>query len=375
MMEEWFSKMQPPIAEQAAHLRDPTSASASPSASAALNLSTKSTKDAVTAAKGMSRTTQVYLKPITTPPKLSSPVSASSGSSSLATQKYNLTKKLAVGSSSPVEPPVPRLSPPQLEVRNVAQNRFHPKHHQPRQQELVIRDEGGDEGAVGRPSASRQIGRAAPFGGQMQQKDVRSRALRDVEMALTRDIHGNFPIHMSVLLRKPDLVHRYSCVLQVLESSVDLVNDDKMTPLHLALRENDLEIIEILLAFGADPAVKDRRGNNAFHMAAVTGDAEVMRAIARGARKRSDINDFGNGGLTPLHVATLNGDTAIAQVLAQSGADATIPDAVQGLTPLAMMKQAKLESIIAAASAPKTLKGNVADGSCGGRGRVGIPMR
>ena len=33
---------------------------------------------------------------------------------------------------------------------------------------------------------------------------------------------------MSVLLRKPDLVHRYSCVLQVLESSVDLVNDDKM---------------------------------------------------------------------------------------------------------------------------------------------------
>lgn len=68
------------------------------------------------------------------------------------------------------------------------------------------------------------------------------------------------------------------------------------TPLHLALRENNLEIIEILLAFGADPAVRDRRGNNAFHMAAVTGDAEVMRAIARSARKRGDINDFGNGG-------------------------------------------------------------------------------
>ena len=68
------------------------------------------------------------------------------------------------------------------------------------------------------------------------------------------------------------------------------------TPLHLALRENNVEIIEILLAFGADPAVRDRRGNNAFHMAAVTGDAEVMRAIARSARKRGDINDLGNGG-------------------------------------------------------------------------------
>lgn len=236
---------------------------------------------------------------------------------------------------------------------------------------------GGDGGGVGvRAHFSRQIGRAAPFEGQIQLQDARSRALRDVEMALTRDIHGNFPIHMSVLLRKPDLVHRYSCVLQVLESSVDLVNDDKMTPLHLALRENNLEIIEILLAFGADPAVRDRRGNNAFHMAAVTGDAEVMRAIARSARKRGDINDFGNGGLTPLHVATLNGDTAIAQVLAQNGADATIPDAVQGLTPLAMMKQAKLESMVASASAPKMQKGSGGGGGgSGSRGRVEIPTR
>ncbi len=36
------------------------------------------------------------------------------------------------------------------------------------------------------------------------------------------------PIHMSVLMRKSDLVRRYCCVLQVLESSVDLLNEDKM---------------------------------------------------------------------------------------------------------------------------------------------------
>ena len=91
----------------------------------------------------------------------------------------------------------------------------------------------------------------------------------------------------------------------------------------MALRENDLEIIEILLAFGADPAVKDRRGNNAFHMAAVTGDAEVMRAIARGARKRSDINDFGNGGEFALHILRLEISSlstwAVAAVLVQIG--------------------------------------------------------
>ena len=127
--------------------------------------------------------------------------------------------------------------------------------------------------------------------------------------------------------------------------------------------------------------------------------SELPPPLRHHLRNRTPDKSKFSAGLTPLHVATLNGDTAIAQVLAQSGADATIPvciqsmhehhcteftspsrvasfqDAVQGLTPLAMMKQAKLESIIAAASAPKTLKGSVADGSCGGRGRVGIPMR
>ena len=33
---------------------------------------------------------------------------------------------------------------------------------------------------------------------------------------------------MSVLMRKPDLVKRYCCVLQILDSSVDVFNDDQM---------------------------------------------------------------------------------------------------------------------------------------------------
>ena len=36
------------------------------------------------------------------------------------------------------------------------------------------------------------------------------------------------PLHMSVLMRKPELVKRYCCVLQILESSIDLINDEKL---------------------------------------------------------------------------------------------------------------------------------------------------
>ena len=198
MMEEWFSKMQPPIAEQQAlpppaNGREAVPASTSPSS--ALNLSTKSPKDGLTAPKGLSRTTQVYLRHITTPPKLSSPVSTSSGNSSLATQKYNLEKRCATDASPTVATPMNKLSPPRLEVKKMEQKHFHQQRHQPQQQELVIGGEGGgggDGGGVGvRAHFSRQIGRAAPFEGQIQLQDARSRALRDVEMALTRDIHGN----------------------------------------------------------------------------------------------------------------------------------------------------------------------------------------
>ena len=196
MMEEWFSKMQPPIAEQAANAPQeaaPASSSAtSPSASSALNLSTKSPKESLTAPKGMSRTTQVYLRPITTPPKLSSPVSTSSGNSSFATPKHNLEKRAATDASPPVAFSMKKLSPPRLDVKMMEQR----QRHQPRQQEFAIGGEGGGGGADGgggggRARFSRQIGRATPFEGHGQLHDARSRALRDVEMALTKDIHGN----------------------------------------------------------------------------------------------------------------------------------------------------------------------------------------
>ena len=40
---------------------------------------------------------------------------------------------------------------------------------------------------------------------------------------------------MSVLMRKPELVKRYCCVLQILESSIDLINDEKLVSIVVVL--------------------------------------------------------------------------------------------------------------------------------------------
>jgi len=47
------------------------------------------------------------------------------------------------------------------------------------------------------------------------------------------------PLHMAVLMRKSDLVKRYCCVLQILESSLDLINDEKLVRLIFALTKAD----------------------------------------------------------------------------------------------------------------------------------------
>ena len=68
------------------------------------------------------------------------------------------------------------------------------------------------------------------------------------------------------------------------------------TPLQVALRDKCLQIIDVLLAFGANPGLKDKRGNNSFHVAAATGDAEVMKSIVKNARRKADLNELNDCG-------------------------------------------------------------------------------
>ena len=178
MMEEWFSKMQPPITEheQALPALANTRNASSSSSAAAINLSTKSPKDCSSAPKALSRTTQVYPRPIMTPPKLSSPTSTSSGNSSLPIQKYNLEKRSTCNIPSTAVTSKKKVIPPQVEIKEMEDKLFHHEQHQD---------------GRGRVRFSRQMSNTTCSETQIQLQDARLRALRDVEMALTRDMHGN----------------------------------------------------------------------------------------------------------------------------------------------------------------------------------------
>ena len=68
------------------------------------------------------------------------------------------------------------------------------------------------------------------------------------------------------------------------------------TPLHLAIRDNSLEIIELLLAFGADPALRDNKGNTGLHVAAALGASACLQLLAGNTRHKDDLNELNDCG-------------------------------------------------------------------------------
>ena len=69
------------------------------------------------------------------------------------------------------------------------------------------------------------------------------------------------------------------------------------TPLHLAVDYGNVEIVKLLLSFGAQPNVKDNDGNTALHLAVMDGNCECLEAILNCSNLSSlpldDLNDEG----------------------------------------------------------------------------------
>lgn len=200
-----------------------------------------------------------------------------------------------------------RLSPPRLEITRVSHplTPLAPMHRHHHHQQRVVPAEVSNT--------------------KMQHSEhsqIRANAIKDLNWAHVKDMHGNLPIHNSVLMRKVDLVKRYCCVLQILDSSVDLSNEEKLTPMHLAVRNNSVEIVEVLLAFGADPLRTDSRGNTCLHIAVEFRAWETLRTILEIAVKHTDDVDVRNSsGVTSLQLAMAIDDRKAVDLLLKHGAD------------------------------------------------------
>ena len=91
-------------------------------------------------------------------------------------------------------------------------------------------------------------------------------------------------------------------------------NDDKFTPLHLASFKGNMDAVQTLIDYGADPHAKNFFGLNMLHVAA-QGDSAVSLYYFK--RLDVDINEQDKRGSTPLHWACYsNSEVALSYLLA-----------------------------------------------------------
>jgi ankyrin repeat protein len=133
-------------------------------------------------------------------------------------------------------------------------------------------------------------------------------------------------------LRNAVLRGDYDLVATLLKSGMDA-----KTPylLHDAALKGHLKIVELLIARGADPRVKNAQGATAVHDAALTGQTEVVRFLLDQGVPADEPDS--ESGATPLHNAAAFGRAPVVELLLEHGADPNRPNKA-GQTPLAAAK-------------------------------------
>lgn len=107
------------------------------------------------------------------------------------------------------------------------------------------------------------------------------------------------------------------CV-QVLSSvsSINIANQDKMTPVMLAAKEGYIEIVQHLIEKGADITNSDVLGNTCLHYAVLSRQLPIVKLVA----PLTSVNLINDVGLTCLDMASLMNNQDIVAYLLEQGA-------------------------------------------------------
>jgi ankyrin repeat protein len=136
----------------------------------------------------------------------------------------------------------------------------------------------------------------------------------------TRNHSGNTPLHSSILSKNINL----KVIDLLIDSGADInaSNNQDHTPLILAgnateFKDDQIKLVETLIARGAEPDAVDRLGMTALHYAAFKGEPlEVIEILADAV---NDINTQNIYGFTPYDLAAQNGKVDAARIFLKRG--------------------------------------------------------
>ncbi|XP_030623411.1 transient receptor potential cation channel subfamily A member 1b [Chanos chanos] len=149
---------------------------------------------------------------------------------------------------------------------------------------------------------------------------------------------GHFAIHavafagakeaMDVILKKGEEMGH------AVETHINYLDKSKSSPLHLAVRGGNTEVIKLCISKGARVDQQQCDKSTALHFACTQGAMEAVKLMLSAYNRVEDIINIRDGASqTPLHKATLFDHVELAEYLVSKGADINCIDC-KGLSPL-----------------------------------------
>lgn len=155
-------------------------------------------------------------------------------------------------------------------------------------------------------------------------------------LSAVQDENGDNVLHLAIIHLRAELVRNLLEVISggISDDIINMKNDLYQTPLHLAVLTNQADIVENLVAAGADIAILDRHGNSALHLAAKEGKADILEILLK-HKNIAKIIDLPNGdGLNGVHLAMMANSMPCLRLMIAARADINAPEQKSGRTPL-----------------------------------------
>ncbi|XP_035527522.1 B-cell lymphoma 3 protein homolog [Morone saxatilis] len=158
--------------------------------------------------------------------------------------------------------------------------------------------------------------------------------LAGIALATRQDEDGDTALHIAVVQGELGIVYKLIQLLLWARRGLDIYNNLRQTPLHLAVITQQTNMVEVLLKEGADPAALDRNGQTAIHLCCEYNQRDCLSVVLSHSSSSTCLEIRNYEGWSPLHLAVLRGHKDLARMLLDAGADINAMDIKSGQSPL-----------------------------------------
>jgi len=140
----------------------------------------------------------------------------------------------------------------------------------------------------------------------------------------SKELNKTINVNSLFKIKKLEPIPYFSHVLAQeinITSPVAVKTKAGLTPLHIAMKLRNTQMMQLLLDAGADVDAQDERGNTILHLAVKKHNFDLVRFCVN---HQADVDLENDEGITPLHQAAFMGEDRIAEFLLLSGADASL---------------------------------------------------